>query len=408
MKILHTSDWHIGRVLHARKRYDEFEAFFKWLLELIEAEKIDVLLVAGDVFDTSLPTNRAQEIYYQFLNRVARSCCRHVVVTGGNHDSPSFLDAPKGILRELNVHVTGAVTDDPADEVIVLKNREGRPEAVVCAVPYLRDRDIRTVEAGENVQDKARKLVEGMHRHYAQVCEIAEQRRVECGQVPLIAMGHLFAAGGKTIEGDGVRELYVGTLAQVGAELFPPSIDYLALGHLHIAQTVGGRETMRYCGSPVPMGFGEAGQTKKVVVVEFSGKTPVIREVPIPCFQVLLRVGGSLAEVTDRLEQLKREGSDAWLEVRLSGGESPAKVKTVLEAAVKGSALRILTIRNDQLLAGMMTSADSSETINDLSVEEVFRRCLDANEVAEADRPALCETFREALTSYHEKDANRE
>ncbi|MDD2999240.1 MAG: exonuclease subunit SbcD, partial [Candidatus Riflebacteria bacterium] len=114
MKILHTSDWHIGRVLHARKRYDEFEAFFKWLFETIEAQKVDALLIAGDVFDTSMPTNRAQQLYYRFLCRVAGSCCRHVVVVGGNHDSSSFLDAPKELLKGLNVHVVGAASGCPA------------------------------------------------------------------------------------------------------------------------------------------------------------------------------------------------------------------------------------------------------------------------------------------------------
>jgi DNA repair protein SbcD/Mre11 len=98
MKLLHTSDWHIGRTLFGRKRYDEFEAFLTWLAETIQHKEIDALLVAGDVFDTSAPSNRAQELYYRFLCRVAASSCRHVVVVAGNHDSPSFLNAPKELL----------------------------------------------------------------------------------------------------------------------------------------------------------------------------------------------------------------------------------------------------------------------------------------------------------------------
>ena len=134
MKILHTSDWHLGRSLYGRKRYEEFSAFLNWLAQTIEDEDVDVLLVAGDVFDTSTPSNRAQELYYRFLCRVSRSCCRHVVVIAGNHDSPSFLNAPKELLRILNVHVVGSMTEALDDEVIALC-KDNKPEAIICAVP---------------------------------------------------------------------------------------------------------------------------------------------------------------------------------------------------------------------------------------------------------------------------------
>jgi len=301
MKFLHTSDWHLGRSLYGRKRYAEFAAFLDWLIQTIEDEKVDALLVAGDVFDTSTPSNRAQELYYRFLCRVAASCCRHVVVVAGNHDSPSFLNAPKELLRALNVYVVGSMTDDPADELIVLKNNPqisqmdadkktkqnnlgesaqsaDNVDAIICAVPYLRDKDIRTVEPGETIDDKNRKLVEGLKAHYEAVVELAETKRNHLREsaqsadkyIPIIAMGHLFTAGGKTVDGDGVRELYVGSLAHVGEEVFPSSIDYLALGHLHVPQAVGSAEHIRYCGSPIPMGYGEATQEKKVVLIEFS------------------------------------------------------------------------------------------------------------------------------------------
>ena len=143
MNILHTY-WHLGRALCGRKRYEEFGAFLDWLAETIERQGIDVLLVAGDVFDNGAPSNRAQELYYRFLCRAAASSCRHVVVVAGNHDSPTFLDAPRSLLATLNVHVVGSAAEDPEDEVLVLRGRDGAPELIVCAVPYLRDRDVRT------------------------------------------------------------------------------------------------------------------------------------------------------------------------------------------------------------------------------------------------------------------------
>ena len=143
MKVLHTSDWHIGRTLYGRKRYEEFEAFLNWLAETIQQEQVDALLVAGDIFDTSTPSNRAQELYYQFLGCVAASSCRHVVLIAGNHDSPSFLNAPRELLKALHVHVIGSIPEKREDEVLLLRRADGSPELIVCAVPYLRDRDIR-------------------------------------------------------------------------------------------------------------------------------------------------------------------------------------------------------------------------------------------------------------------------
>ena len=131
MKVLHTSDWHIGRTLYGRKRYDEFTSFLVWLVETIQQNEVDMLLVAGDVFDSSTPSNRAQEIYYRFLCRVAASSCRHVVVVGGNHDSPSFLNAPKELLKALDVHVVGSSTESPEDEVLVLRNKDDIPESML-------------------------------------------------------------------------------------------------------------------------------------------------------------------------------------------------------------------------------------------------------------------------------------
>lgn len=280
-KFLHTSDWHIGRNLHGRKRHDETQAFLNWLEETIRQREIDALLVAGDVFDSIAPGNTAQELYYRFLSRLAATPCRHVVVIGGNHESPSFLDAPRELLKILNVHVVGSAAADPADEVLVLRAADGTPELIVCAVPFLRDRDVRTVEAGETPEDKSRKLVEGIAEHYRQAGAIAVDKQdalraaaPSAAVPPIVGMGHLFTMGGRTVDDDGVRELYVGSLARMAPEGFPACFDYLALGHLHVAQSVNGAESIRYSGSPMAMGFGEAGQRKRVVVVEFPSQDP--------------------------------------------------------------------------------------------------------------------------------------
>ncbi len=412
MKILHTSDWHLGRSLYGRKRYEEFAAFLDWLAQTIEEEKVDALLVAGDVFDTSTPSNRAQELYYRFLYTVAKSCCRHVVVIAGNHDSPSFLDAPKALLQVLNVYVVGEAMEKPEEEVIVLYNGE-QPEAIVCAVPYLRDKELRTVEPGETIDDKNAKLVEGLKQHYAAVCKVAEQKRTEFEKsgytdIPIVAMGHLFTAGGKTVEGDGVRELYVGSLAHVEQDVFPSRIDYLALGHLHVPQAVGSMEHIRYCGSPIPMGFGEATQEKKVVLVEFNGTTPNIQELPVPCFQEMVRIVGSLDDIHARLEEMKKEESAAWLEIEYTGSDIIGNLREMLEEVLANSAMEIRRIKNRRIMERVIHSITEDETLDDLDPNDVFVRCLDVFEVPDEDRDELINAYQEIITMLQEEDANAE
>jgi DNA repair protein SbcD/Mre11 len=423
MKILHTSDWHLGRSLYGQKRYEEFSAFLDWLAQTIEEEKVDALLVAGDVFDTTTPGNRAQELYYRFLCRVAASCCRHVVVIAGNHDSPSFLNAPKELLRVLNVYVVGSMTDDPADEVIVLQNNPqisqmnaDDVEAIICAVPYLRDKDIRTVEAGETIDDKNRKLVGGLKMHYEAVVAVAETKRNNLQKsaqsadkyIPIIAMGHLFTAGGKTVSGDGVRELYVGSLAHVGKEAFPSSIDYLALGHLHVPQAVGSAEHIRYSGSPIPMGYGESTQEKKVVIVEFNGTTPDIQELPVPCFQELVRIVGSLDDIHAKIDELKTRESTAWLEIEYTGSDIVGNLREMIYEALAGSTMEIQRIHNQSVMDRVINAINEDETLDDLKPEEVFVRYLDTHDVPDEEREKLTVSYNEIITALMEEDKNAE
>lgn len=287
LTILHTSDWHLGRRLYGRMRYDEFAAFLGWLETTISEQHVDVLIVAGDIFDTMTPSNRAQALYYEFLGRVSRSCCQHIVIVAGNHDSPTFLDAPSHVLKFLNVHVIGTACEDLNDEVLVLDSTDGAPHCIIAAVPYLRDRDVRSSSAGESMDSKDANVIKGIRAHYDNVASIAKAKQAQLikshqRHIPIIATGHLFAAGGTTTEDDGVRELYVGSLGKVSADMFDDGFDYVALGHLHVPQRVGGRETIRYSGSPIAMGFGEARQQKQVLLIrfgavknEFSDKKPM-------------------------------------------------------------------------------------------------------------------------------------
>jgi exonuclease SbcD len=405
LKIIHTSDWHIGRSLYGRKRYDEFEAFLNWLADYIRNEEIEALLVSGDIFDNIAPSNRAQELYYRFLCSVVDSPCRHVVVTGGNHDSPSFLNAPREVLRFLNVHIIGRMTDTISDEVLTLSDEKGVPELIVCAVPYLRDRDVRKAEAGESYEDKGRKLIEGIRSHYADVCAKAERIRQEIDrQIPIIAMGHLFTAGGQTIDSDGVRDLYVGSLAHVGKDIFPSCIDYLALGHLHIPQKVGNSDLMRYCGSPIPMGFGEAKQQKILCQLEFDEGHAIVSDIPVPGFQNLECIKGNWEYISSRLEEIKALETTVLLDIIYNGEQIIGDLRDRLDELTVGTNLEVLRIRNERVLDRGISGA-SYESLADLSIDEVFKRCLDANEVPPEQQDDLIRTYREAAAMIQEEDA---
>jgi exonuclease SbcD len=380
MKVLHTSDWHLGRSLYGKKRYQEFSAFLDWLAQTIEQQGIDLLLVAGDIFDTSTPSNRAQQLYYRFLCRVAESACRHVVLIAGNHDSPSFLEASKTLLQSLNVYVVGAASDCVKDEVLVLYQGD-IPQAIVCAVPYLRDKDLRKMEPGETSDEKSAKLIAGLKQHYLEVVECAEQTRNKLNTshyLPIIGMGHLFAAGSVTVDGDGVRELYVGSLARVCADIFPSSLDYVALGHLHVPQLVGDCEHIRYCGSPLPMGFGEAEQQKLLVVVEFTGKQRCIHTLNVPRFQDLQRIVGDQEHIHQQIELLKGENSQAWLEIEFTGQTRIANLRESLDEALQESSLEVRRISNRRVVEKLIQECGESQSLDELNAHEVFSRCLDA------------------------------
>jgi exonuclease SbcD len=419
LRILHTSDWHLGRALYGHKRYEEFDALLDWMINTLQEQRADVLLIAGDVFDTGTPSNRAMQQYYRFLTRVSSTRCRHVVIIGGNHDSPTFLNAPRELLKVLNVHVVGAKADDVADEVIVLRAANQRAEAIICATPYLRDRDVRSTEAGESIEDKAQKLLEGIQAHYAAVTAHAEALQAalpaeDAARVPIIAMGHLFTAGGRTTDGDGVRDLYVGSIAHVGATIFPPALDYVALGHLHVPQSVGGFDHIRYSGSPIAMGFGEALQQKSVCLIAFNQRNPDLTLIDIPVFQRLRQLRGNLQRLLSDLQHLVQDNISTWVEVTYTGDDIVPDLREQLEHAVcsddsnQQSPVTILRIKNHRSSAQLSSGDNVQQTLDDLTPHDVFEKCLDANKVASEQRPALQLAWQEILQQLHEHDTRAE
>ncbi len=410
MRVLHTSDWHLGATLAGRKRYDEGEAFLDWLSGIITRESVETLIIAGDVFDSGTPSNRALELYYRFLGRAGRSGCRHILITAGNHDSPSLLTAPRELLSALDIHVVGSVPAALADEVFILTSEGGEPSLIVCAVPFLRDRDIRTAEAGESIEEKRTRLVTGIVEHYHEVCMIAMAHREQMGRdIPILATGHLFAAGGSVIAEDGVRDLTIGSLIQIGADAFPSCIDYLALGHLHQPQLVGGVMTRRYSGSPFVMGFGESGRDKEVLLVDiFQGQPVQVVPVEVPRIRTLVQVHGDADRIRAVLGEMRFSGRPAWVEILLEDSGAGPSVRDELYRLVEGSMVEVLKVKVIDPRTGSLTPMEDHESLEKLSPVEVFTRCLDAGGEPEEHRADLMAAYQEILTEILEGDTRAE
>jgi exonuclease SbcD len=312
------------------------------------------------------------------------------------------LDAPRELLKVFDIHVVGQATENLADEVLVLLDKQKQPELIVCAVPYLRDRDIRTAEAGESIEDKELKLVEGTRKHYREVTQLAVERRLALkADIPIVATGHLYTNSGKV--GDGVRSLYVGTLAHVDAGVFPSDLDYVALGHLHVPQSVFGQERIRYSGSPIPMGFGEAGQEKSICVVDFQKGGTSFERHPIPVFRQLEQVRGDWPTIEARLSELSATGKAAWLDVTHEGAEVLGNFVERLEQLTKDTLLEVLSKKdNSRLLRN--SPAPPPIDLKEQTPEQLFELCLSKSQVPIEQWPELKQCFAEVSQQHDEHD----
>ena len=306
MRILHTSDWHIGHRLYERRRIEEHRQFLDWLLTTLQENAVDVLLVAGDIFDTALPSSEATDLYYQFLFRLYNETHAHAVITAGNHDSPTRLAAPHEFLRMGRIHVVG-LASEPAECVISLPSEN--PSIAIAAVPYLSENELSHISF-ETEPERAERYRERMKAFYRQC--------VECMPpgVPKILMGHLFVHGGE--ESGSERNIQIGGATAMQISDFPDDVAYVALGHLHRPHAISGAAPpVQYAGSPLPLRFNEANYTKKVYLLDVPTAGDVqAEEIEVPVFKELRTVAGNLDEVG--LMAMSPEWDGKYIQVQLT------------------------------------------------------------------------------------------
>ncbi|KFI06504.1 exonuclease SbcCD subunit D C-terminal domain-containing protein [Massilia sp. BSC265] len=411
MRLLHTSDWHLGQTLHNFDRTYEHACFLDWLVETLVAEDIDVLLIAGDIFDNANPSAAAHRQLYRFLQQ-ARSRVPHlqVVVIAGNHDSPGRLEAPTPLLEAHGTIVVGNVARAPDGSVdlerllVPLRRRDGTVAAWCLAVPFLRPGDVPRVVAEDDTM-ALDPYLHGTTVLYRQAFALAQSRCT--GGEAIIAMGHCHMVDGQSSQ-DSERRIVIGGTEALPASMFDPAVAYVALGHLHLAQRVGGHEHRRYCGSPLPLSFSEVGYQHQVLRIELDGpSTKSVTPLPVPRAVQLLRVPSQpapLAEVLAALEAL--EVPDAppqqqpFLEVRvLLEGPEPG-LRSRVEAALAGKPVRLAKIEPTRRHASADTTEEalSLDQLAQLQPDDIFRR-LWAQRYGDEAPPEQLAAFAELTTA---------
>jgi exonuclease SbcD len=391
MKLLHTSDWHLGQSFFTKSRKDEHQAFIDWLLMQVEQQQVDAVIIAGDIFDTGTPPSYAREMYNQFVVDMQQLNCV-LVVLGGNHDSVSTLNESKQILACLNTFVVASTGISIDEQVFTIPDKLGQPGAILCAVPFIRARDVLQSSAGETGLQKRQALGDAIKQHYQTLYQIAllkqKEQKANGLDLPIIATGHLTALG--VSQSESVRDIYIGTLDGFAADGFPP-VEYIALGHIHKPQIVAKSEHIRYCGSPIPLSFDELGTQKQVMLVEFSGaQRSSLQPIPIPIFQPMLVIKGDLAKIEKALQQLNVDAKSdtkadtkvdtaahpVWLCLEVDTQDYLSDLQQRIQTMTQELNVEVLQLRRTRNQRRQLLSQMQSETLAELTPADVFEKRL--------------------------------
>ncbi|WP_426162510.1 exonuclease SbcCD subunit D C-terminal domain-containing protein [Pseudoduganella sp. R-34] len=407
MRLLHTSDWHLGQSLHNFDRHYEHQRFLDWLLDTIVSEQADALLVAGDIFDNANPSAASQRQLYGFLQQArARAPQLDIVVIAGNHDSPGRLEAPGPLLEMHGTTVVGYPHRDANGNIdmermlVPLTGKNGAVAAWVLAVPFLRHGDVPRIPAveaatGEDAAPQPDPYLSGIAELYRQALELAGARAAE-GQA-IVAMGHCHMVSG-TMSAESERRIVIGGTEMLPTGIFPPPIAYAALGHLHLAQQVGPHAHIRYCGSPIPLSFAETGYRHQVLRIDLEGaQVAEISVLPVPRAVQLLRVPekpATLEEVKAALAAIDLPEApleqQPLLEVRIKLTAPEPGLRAAVEEALQGKPVRLAKIETSSAArASFEEAALSLDQLATLQPDDIFKRLYQQRYGAEAPAEQL-------------------
>lgn len=405
IRLIHTSDLHIGKRLYQAELAEEQLLFFTWITEFIEKEKIDALIVSGDIFDVANPSSESRKIYFELLVRLSRLSCK-VIIAGGNHDSPGVLEAPKELLKELDIHVIGCLPDDISELLIPLTDINGKPGLIVSAVPYLRDADLRKHAENETSEDRSEAVKKGIIRI---LNSAADQCKKQYPEIPAIAMGHLYVQGAGLSESE--REIQLGNVAGIEEENLPDYFHYYALGHLHKPQQPGNNNNIVYSGAPVKMSFSESENNNRVMLLTIEGKNIRMESIPVPLKRTLFRLSGTVEELKKMLKELPENTSMLKSFIELDAiEENPDPNKRFelenLADEFKNNYGEIIKcrIRFINQPSGSADLYDIDVNIEDLKPIEVFSKKIENENLDERVSELLKEAFNEIYEEVLQKE----
>ena len=396
MKIIHTADWHIGKKLHDFDLQEDFDQFITWLVAFIAAEKADVLLISGDIFDLANPSSTARNQYYRSLVELKKVVPK-IILTGGNHDSPSVLNAPRELLKALDFEVIGGLPEQIKEILIPLKNKENKVEIVVAAIPFLRNSDLHYPTVIKTYEERLEALKNGIK-------EVFDGAAIACQEcypdTPALAMGHLFAAGVET--SDGERDIQIGNQAAVDSSAFGQYFNYVALGHIHKPQRVSAAQPVFYSGSPIPLSFSERKDKKRILLIDTDkGWEP--QSISIPSFRKLIKIKGDLRHIQRKLSELpEHQGLSNLIEIEFIGETYQDKLLQDLEhliAVFSKSGYEIVKHRVRFINQQKQTGEIFEETVSlaELEPEKVFEERLAQEDYSLEDKKEIEVAFRELL-----------
>lgn len=408
MRIIHTSDWHLGQYFFTKTRAQEHQQFLDWLLAQIREQQVNAVIVAGDIFDTGSPPSYARELYNRFVVAIRDTQCQ-LIILGGNHDSVATLNESKSLLACLNTTVIANVHTETPQAPIILYQKNHTPGALLCAIPYLRPRDMINSKSGQSGADKQGALKEAIADYYQRQYQAALDLRKQLNvNIPIIATGHLTTIGASV--SDSVREIYIGTLEAFNATLFPP-FDYIALGHIHRPQRVNKSGHIRYSGSPIPLSFDESAQQKSVCLIDFEqDKLAEMTLLPIPEFQLLRTLSGSLQEIATQLEKLATQYNEMdttiWLDIEVSTQDYLSDIQTRIQELTQSPLFEVIVLRRARKQHQALMQ-NEKETLTELTVYDVFERRLAQHQFeTEEDKTRLTTLFKQAVEMAEQEDNN--
>ncbi|MDQ8207086.1 exonuclease SbcCD subunit D C-terminal domain-containing protein [Coraliomargarita sp. SDUM461003] len=400
MKILHTADWHLGQNFFERDRLEEQSAFLDFLLQQIEIHAVDLLIIAGDLFDTANPPRAAEQLYFDFITRLhALKHCEAVII-GGNHDSAPHLDAPRTVLSKLNIHVIGSLPEALDDAVLSFER--GGHRLRIAAVPFLRDRDVRRAIEGESFDEMEARTKAGILRTYQDLATQIEGTR-QPGEV-LLATGHLTAVGGRV--SDSERSIHIGNLGSIRAEQFPSLFDYVALGHLHEPQAVGNCEHIRYSGSPIPLSFSESAHKEIRLLTLQDDQSLSQQGIPVPLARRLLRMEGSADTVLRAIDELIISGDELapWIEVSLTEGDISPLINDQIRAAAADKQAVVLKVGRKLRASPMAPHPEqANKAISEWEPLAVFEKRIE-DYAGDLNSDTLKQCFNHVLNAVQEED----